>query len=232
MCVYLLWALFFNSLARTLFCKSSSFPLGSYWRPSSLSSSGALTISQKNKETSNPSGFVRCIRSMTTPEEKIGIQSIAKHMLHNVPHSPYLVTFSSNDSTCFFKVISLGTCLSVFRTVSSVRIVPASKDHEALVGQSQLDVTVKVGAAPQSISKGSLPTTHDLCGQLSSFFTPKLINILNTLSSWKDKYWVRRIYPQKNHNLKDLWFMQTGKEGLKMHTNLKSRKHCQCLMKS
>lgn len=72
-CIYRLWDLFFNSLALTLFCKSSSLLQGSIWRPSSLSSSGGLTMSQKNRETSKPPGFVRCIKSMTTPEEQQNI---------------------------------------------------------------------------------------------------------------------------------------------------------------
>lgn len=66
--VYLAMVLFDCSLARTLFWRSSSFSLGASCRPSSLSSSGGLIMSQKKDETLKPPGFFRCIKSMTTPK--------------------------------------------------------------------------------------------------------------------------------------------------------------------
>lgn len=66
---HLLMALFFCSLARTLFLRSSSLPQGSSCSPSSPSLSG-LIISQKKVETSNPPGFIRCIKSMKTPRRE------------------------------------------------------------------------------------------------------------------------------------------------------------------
>lgn len=144
-------ALFLWSLARTLFRRSSSLLQGSSCKPRSRSSSGGLTMSQKKDETSKPPGFIRCIRSMTTPGQAGG---------HQV--SSELNFTETNDCTSFLifififsflqvlmkkkkkksifclhtgllEVNGLGASLSILGAVATVWFISARENHEALV---------------------------------------------------------------------------------------------------
>lgn len=54
--------------------------------------------------------------------------------------------------TSLLEITGLGASLSIFHAVASVWFIPARENHKPLVGEAELDVTVEVGTAPQSIS--------------------------------------------------------------------------------
>lgn len=81
--------------------------------------------------------------------------------------------------TSLSEVRRLGACSPVSVTVTIVRRVSASKDHEALVGEAQLDITIQVGATPESIAKGCLAATHLLSNLLGTLLSSQAVNVMD-----------------------------------------------------
>lgn len=81
--------------------------------------------------------------------------------------------------TSLSEVGGLGTCSSVSVAVTVVRRVSAGENHEALVGEAQLNVTVQVGATPERVTQGCLPASHLLGNLLGTLLPSQVVNVMD-----------------------------------------------------
>lgn len=92
----------------------------------------------------------------------------------------FCIAFQTKSKpTGLFEVCSLGACGPVSVAVIVMGGVPAGEDHEALVGEAQLDVAVQVGATPERITQGRLPAAHLLSCQLGTLIPPQVVEIMD-----------------------------------------------------